>query len=50
MRCIGRGFQSGRTQTFAQVPPEKRAIFFKALGFVSPLYASTAEQAREEAV
>ena len=46
MGCIGRDFQSSRTQTFAQVPPEKRTIFFKALNILCPIYASTAEEAK----
>lgn len=44
--CIGRHFHKGRTQTLAQIPPEKRTTFFKALNILSPLYASTAEQAK----
>ncbi len=46
MGCIGRDFQKARTQTFAQIPPEKRTTFFKALNVLCPLYASTADQAK----
>ena len=44
--CIARNFHASRTQTFSQIPPEKRSVLFKALNVLCPLYASTAEEAR----
>ena len=44
---IGRNFSFSRTQTFAQVPPEKRTTLFKALNVLSPLYASNLKEANE---
>jgi len=43
--CIGRNFSFSRTQTFMQIPPEKRTTFFKALNVLSPPYASNPKQA-----
>ena len=43
--CVGRDFLDGKIQTFAQVPPEKRPVVFKALTVFIPLYASTADEA-----
>ncbi len=45
MGAIGRNLQASRSQTFAQVPPEKRTTFFKALNTIYPIYASTAREA-----
>ena len=44
--CIARNFHASRTQTFSQIPPEKRSVLFKALNVLCPPYASTAEEAR----
>ena len=44
--CIARNFHASRTQTFSQIPPEKRSVLFKALTVLCPPYASTAEEAR----
>ena len=43
--CILRGFSSARTQTFAQIPPEKRSLFLKALTVMVPPSASNAAEA-----
>ena len=43
--CILRGFSSARTQTFAQIPPEKRSLFLKALTVLVPPSASNAAEA-----
>jgi len=45
MGSIARNMLNGRTQTVAQIPPEKRATFFKALNTICPL-VSSAEEAR----
>ena len=45
MGSIVRNMLNGRTQTVAQIPPEKRATFFKALNTICPL-VSSAEEAR----
>ena len=44
--CLGRHYSEGRAQTLAQIPPEKRTLFFKALTMFCPLSASNAEQAK----
>ncbi len=41
---IARSMLNGRTQTVAQIPPEKRTTFFKAMNMIRPL-VSTAEEA-----
>jgi hypothetical protein len=46
MRAIGRNFHSSRTQTFTQIPPEKRPTFLRALDTLCPLFASDAEKAK----
>ena len=43
--CVGRDFLDGKAQTFAQIPPEKRPLVFKALTVFVPLYASTVDEA-----
>ena len=43
--CILRGFSSSRTQTFAQIPPEKRSLLLKALNVMVPPSASNAAEA-----
>ena len=43
--CILRGFSSSRTQTFAQIPPEKRSLILKALTVLVPPSASNAAEA-----
>ena len=43
--CILRGFSSARTQTFAQIPPEKRSLILKALTVLVPPSASNAAEA-----
>ena len=45
MSCIGRHFEESRTQTFAQIPPEKRSVLFKALTIFCPPFASNAREA-----
>ena len=45
MGSLGRHLQFSRSQTFAQVPPEKRTTFFKALNTMYPIYASNAREA-----
>ena len=45
MGSIARSMLTGRTQTVAQIPPEKRTTFFKALNMIRPL-VSTADEAR----
>ena len=45
MRFVGRGFTNGVTNTFAQVPPAKRATIFAVYDLLSPL-AHTREQLR----
>ncbi len=43
MGSIARNMLFGRTQTVAQIPPEKRATFFKALNTICPLVSSAGE-------
>ena len=45
MGSIARSMLNGRTQTVAQIPPEKRTTFFKAMNMIRPL-VSTADEAR----
>ena len=45
MGSIARSMLTGRTQTVAQIPPEKRTTFFKAMNMIRPL-VSTADEAR----
>ena len=45
MGSIARNMLTGRTQTVAQIPPEKRTTFFKAMNMILPL-VSTAQEAR----
>ena len=45
MSCMARNFHESRVQTFAQIPPEKRSVLFKALTVFCPIYASNAVEA-----
>ena len=43
MGSIARSMLNGRTQTVAQIPPEKRTTFFKAMNMIRPLVSTTEE-------
>ncbi len=43
MGSIARSMLNGRTQTVAQIPPEKRTTFFKAMNMMRPLVSSAGE-------
>ena len=46
MRFIGRGFHAAKSQTLGQIPPERRPAFFAAFDLLTPLFASTAHEAK----
>jgi len=46
MRFIGRGYHNAKSQTLGQIPPERRPAFFAAFDLLTPLFASTAHEAK----